>query len=140
MVNKFLGDGVFAFFNAPIRPCPDHAGAGCAAALEAVEALHKLNPKTATDGAGEPLVMRIGISTGNVFVGDYGNDAKLDYTCIGDTVNVASRLQTANKVLGTTILVDEVTRRQADDRFAFRALGLLGTQTDWAATKPPVTS
>ena len=126
MVNKFLGDGVFAFFNAPIRPCRDHARAGCAAALEAVEALHKLNPKITGDAAGEPLVMRIGISTGNVFVGDYGSDAKLDYTCIGDTVNVASRLQTANKVLGTTILVDEATHRQANDRFAFRTLGLLG--------------
>ena len=59
----------------------------------------------------EPLVMRIGISSGEVFVGDYGSDTKLDYTCIGDRVNVASRLEQANKVLGSTILIDAPTRQ-----------------------------
>jgi hypothetical protein len=69
------------------------------------------------------LRLRIGLSTGDAFVGDYGGSAKLDYTCIGDTVNVASRLEGANKSFGTSILVNQATRDLAGDRFAFRAMG-----------------
>ncbi|MCH7596817.1 MAG: adenylate/guanylate cyclase domain-containing protein, partial [Planctomycetes bacterium] len=121
IVNKFIGDGIFAFFNAPIWPCSNHAEEACHAALDSVDALHRLSD----GGSTEPLVMRIGLSTGEAFVGDYGSDMKLDYTCIGDTVNVGSRLETANKMLGTVILVDEATRRQAGESFAFRPIGLL---------------
>jgi class 3 adenylate cyclase/CHASE2 domain-containing sensor protein len=111
IVNKFIGDGVFAFFNAPILPCDDHGRAGCEAALQAVASTQgTTRPGQGVLSAGEVrLTMRVGLATGTVFVGDYGSDTKLDYTCIGDTVNVASRLENANKVLGTTILVDQAT-------------------------------
>lgn len=112
MVNKFIGDGVFAFFNAPILPRPNHAAAACEAALLAAKRVHAAN-----------LSVRIGLSTGDAFVGDYGSEQKLDYTCIGDTVNVGQRLERANKFFGTTILVDESTRQAAGDGFAFRSLG-----------------
>lgn len=130
LINKFMGDGIFAFFNAPIWPCSSHSEAACACALASVEALGELNRQMATSprgephlGDGKPLAMRIGISSGEVFVGDYGSDTKLDYTCIGDTVNLAARLEDANKTFGTTILVDDACRRGAGDRFTFRSLG-----------------
>ena len=69
--------------------------------------------------------MRIGVSTGEAFVGDYGSDTKWDYTCIGDTVNLGSRLEAANKCFGTQVLVDQATRERAGDRLVFRSLGLL---------------
>lgn len=123
MVNKFMGDGVFAFFNAPIWPCQRHALAACASALAVREAVQQLNSSFVEREIGESLVVRIGISTGEAFVGDYGSDTKLDYTCIGDTVNLAARLEDANKQYGTTVLVDEPTRQAAAGRFRFRSLG-----------------
>ncbi len=125
MVNKFLGDGIFAFFNTPLLPCPDHASAACAAALDAVQAISRLNAEPAVPDLHSSLSVRIGLSTGEAFVGDYGSDVKLDYTCIGDTVNLASRLEGANKFFGTTILTDEATRTAAAGRFVFRPLGLV---------------
>jgi adenylate cyclase len=125
LVNKFMGDGIFAFFNAPIWPCANHGEQACACALASQTALTRLNRETKAAVGEEGLVMRIGLATGEAFVGDYGSDTKLDYTCIGDTANLASRLEKACKVLGTSILVNEGTRRQAGDRFAFRPLGRL---------------
>jgi class 3 adenylate cyclase/CHASE2 domain-containing sensor protein len=139
LVNKFMGDGIFAFFNAPIWPCSNHAERSCACAIASVAALSELNRATLASGRdrerGEPLAMRIGLATGEAFVGDYGSDTKLDYTCIGDTVNLASRLEGACKVLGTTILTDEATRRQAGERFTFRSLGRIVLPGKRAATE-----
>jgi class 3 adenylate cyclase/CHASE2 domain-containing sensor protein len=125
VINKFMGDGIFAFFNAPILPCGNHAEAACACALASLEGLRELNRSGHSVADGGPLAMRIGISTGQVFVGDYGSDAKLDYTCIGDTVNLGARLEAAGKAFGTGVLVDSATRAGAGARFAFRALGLI---------------
>jgi len=125
LINKFIGDGIFAFFNAPILPCERHAKAACASALASVDALADLNTSRGAEASHPLLSMRIGLSTGEVFVGDYGSDSKLDYTCIGDTVNVGSRLEAANKALGTTVLVDRNTREAAGAEFAFRYLGRL---------------
>ncbi len=121
IVNKFIGDGIFAFFNAPIRPCENHERSACAAAIACHEALAALNRH---QPASDTLRMRIGIASGEVFVGDYGSDTKLDYTCIGDCVNLAARLEQANKMLGTSILVDGATAVAAGDLPTARALGL----------------
>ncbi|UCC31844.1 MAG: CHASE2 domain-containing protein, partial [Phycisphaerales bacterium] len=123
IINKFMGDGIFAFFNAPIWQCANHSEAACACALASLAALRDLSRQEKSAGDHEPLLMRIGISTGEVFVGDYGSDTKLDYTCIGDTVNLGARLEEANKTHGTAVLVDSVTREGAGDRFTFRSLG-----------------
>ena len=125
IVNKFIGDGVFAFFNAPIWSCPQHAEAACASALAAQRALAQINEDSAAEDDPVSLAMRIGLATGEVFVGDYGSAAKLDYTCIGDTVNVASRLESAGKMFGSAILVDGETRTGAGQRFLFRPMGRL---------------
>jgi class 3 adenylate cyclase/CHASE2 domain-containing sensor protein len=128
LINKFMGDGIFAFFNPPILPCPDHELAVCEAALDSQAALADLIRKHAqTPWAGDfqRLAMRIGIASGPVFVGDFGSEAKLDYTCMGDVVNLASRLESANKQFGTSIMVAGSTREKGGDRYAYRHLGIL---------------
>ncbi len=122
LVNKFMGDGIFAFFNAPILPCGPHEESACACAAASVFALEELNRERGADD-GARLVMRIGLTTGEAFVGDYGSRAKLDYTCIGDTVNLGSRIEQLGKVFGTSVLVDGPSRDGAGSRFAFRPLG-----------------
>jgi adenylate cyclase len=128
LINKFMGDGVFAFFNPPILPCELHARAACEAALDTQQALAEL----ITRYAGHPLAggfaelsMRIGVATGPVFVGDYGSENKLDYTCMGDTVNLAARLESANKFFGTRIMVAGPTRELAGGGYECRFLGTL---------------
>ncbi|HOW73937.1 MAG TPA: CHASE2 domain-containing protein [Phycisphaerae bacterium] len=128
LINKFMGDGVFAFFNPPILPCPDHAVAVCEAALDSLRALQELKASHVNHPLGrefERLFVRIGISSGPVFVGDYGSENKLDYTCMGDTVNLAARLESANKYFGTAIMVAGSTHDIAGDRFLYRRLGAI---------------
>ncbi len=128
MINKFMGDGIFAFFNPPILPCPEHEVAACETALDSFAALDELKARM----AGHPLAaefgrlnMRIGMASGTVFVGDYGSENKLDYTCVGDTVNLAARLESANKVFGTAIMLTGPTQEVVGERFLYRPLGAL---------------
>ena len=126
--SKFMGDGIFAYFNSPIWACPQHPQAGCEAALACRAALDRLKaaeaggPNATEFGS---LVMRAGIHTGAVFAGSYGSGERAEYTCIGDTVNLAARLEPANKVFGTTILVSEATYEAVDEDYVFRCLGRL---------------
>ncbi|MCH2148710.1 MAG: adenylate/guanylate cyclase domain-containing protein [Phycisphaerales bacterium] len=107
-VNKFLGDGLMAFWSA-FEPQPDQAKLACDAANACRAAMRDLNRTTDT-----PLALRIGIATGTAIVGDCGAPPELnDYTAIGDTVNRAARLESANKQFGTSTLIDETTRMQA---------------------------
>ena len=122
LVNKFLGDGVLAFFNAPILPCPRHAERACACALAARQALAELNHTPAFAALPAPIRMGIAVTTGEVFVGNYGIETKFDYTCIGDVVNTCARLERANKTLGTSIIVDDRTHATAEASFLFAAV------------------
>ena len=108
LINKFLGDGIFAFYNPAIHPQEDHAERACLAAVDAMAALEQLKrqPQGATCQA---LHMRIGLASGTAIVGNCGSERKFDYTCIGDTVNLASRLEGANKTFGTGILINRAT-------------------------------
>ncbi|MCP4711538.1 MAG: adenylate/guanylate cyclase domain-containing protein [Planctomycetes bacterium] len=122
-VNKFLGDGIFAFFGAPISQ-PDHARRACQAALSAQEELDKLvQQQRDEDPDFPPLKMRIGISTGEVVVGDCGSHRKFDYTAIGDTVNLGARLESANKAFGSRIMICQNTFDHCTDIFQTRRLG-----------------
>jgi len=128
LINKFIGDGVFAFFNPPILPCPTHQVAACEAALDSRQALAELITRhvgTPLSEGFRQLFMRIGIASGPVFVGDFGSEDKLDYTCMGDVVNLAARLESANKQFGTGILICGLTRQAAGERFVYRHLGIL---------------
>jgi adenylate cyclase len=127
-VNKFLGDGIMAFWGAPVDQ-PDHAARACRAAIAAVATLERVNNLPEYKDLPK-LGMRLGISTGKAIVGDCGAPPKLnDYTVIGDPINLAARLESANKLVGTRILVTARTREliPPDERnaLAWRPMGLL---------------
>ena len=107
VVDKFEGDAVMAFFGDPL-PQEDHALRACRTALRVVEGLDALRPYTDALGI-PPLRARIGINSGPAVVGNMGSNNRFDYTCTGDTVNLASRLEGANKRFGTAILAGEAT-------------------------------
>jgi adenylate cyclase len=123
-VNKFLGDGVMAFWSA-FGPDPDQAEKACRAAVECQAEVERVNDEneasfarrtsargTVKEAARPRLATRIGITTGPVIVGDCGAPPDLnDYTVIGDNVNLAARLESANKQFGTSVLIDGRTRR-----------------------------
>ena len=119
-VDKFEGDAIIAFWGAPID-LEDHAARSCRAALACQKEHIALNMELAEDGFPE-LVTRIGLSTGNMVVGNMGSSSRFDYTVMGSTVNLGSRLESANKVYGTSIMVPAATAEAAGDEFIFREL------------------
>jgi adenylate cyclase len=117
-IDKFIGDAVMAFWGAP-HPFPDHAAAACQGAIACMEAVRATGM---VDGAGLPLRLRIGINSGTALVGNIGSPTRLNYTAIGDSVNVASRLEAVNKIYGTDVIIGEETRRLAAKRIVVRDL------------------
>jgi adenylate cyclase len=119
-IDKFLGDGVMAFWGAPV-PSERHAAEACAAALEC-QRLLSLQRAAAERCGGTPLRMRIGINTGRMLVGNIGSSERLNYTVIGDPVNIASRLEPLGKIYGVEIVIGEDTRIAAGDAIIARRL------------------
>ncbi len=120
-IDKFIGDAVMAFWGAP-SPNPDHAVDCCRAALECQRAVGEAG---LMDDHGKPVKIRIGINSGDMLVGNIGSEVRLNYTVIGDAVNIASRLESTNKVYGTTIILGPETLRLAGDRIVVRELDRL---------------
>jgi adenylate cyclase len=124
MLDKYIGDAIMAIFGAPI-PRHDHAKVACLTALEVQEVLSAYHAHPDRDPGMPVFVTRIGLHTGNMVIGNIGSSSRLDYTAIGDTVNVASRLEGVNKVFGTRIIISETTYEQATDVIAARPLDFL---------------
>jgi adenylate cyclase len=120
-IDKFIGDAVMAFWGAPSANA-DHAVDACRAALACQRALLASG---LTDDSGLPLRVRVGVNSGDMLVGNIGSEFRLNYTVIGDAVNVASRLEGANKEYGTEIIIGEETRRLAGDHILARELDRL---------------
>jgi adenylate cyclase len=117
-VDKFIGDAVMAFWGAP-RDDADQALHACRAALAICEGVGRIAPPPGTrDG----IRVRIGLHSGPAIVGNIGSPTRLNYTALGDTVNLASRLEGVNKIYGTTILLSGPTREMAGERILVRAL------------------
>jgi adenylate cyclase len=119
LVDKYIGDAIMAIFGAPL-PLENHALAACQAALEIGRMRSEVVP-----GSGPSVQTRIGINLGKMVVGNVGSSDRHDYTAIGDTVNLASRLEGCNKVYGTQIIVSESIIRHIGDTFLVRLLDRL---------------
>ncbi|ANL49379.1 adenylate cyclase protein (plasmid) [Rhizobium phaseoli] len=121
-VVQYLGDSIFVMWNAPVAD-DRHAENGCRCALAMKAAIDGLNEENR--GNGRPvLITRFGLHTGPAVVGSFGAISRQQYTAMGDTINVASRLEGLNKEFGTSILVSAAIHNAVGDRFAFRSLGL----------------
>ena len=119
-VDKFMGDGVLAFFNAP-SDVPDHAAMACHAALESIRETEAVVADRERDG--RPVFrIRIGLAIGDVLVGNVGSSERFGYTVIGDSVNVASRLEPVNKLYGTRIIASDELRADTGTMFEWRRL------------------
>jgi class 3 adenylate cyclase/CHASE2 domain-containing sensor protein len=128
LISKFMGDGIMAFFNSSVDPLPEHPGAACETALDVFEALDDLKREQAHHPAGDvfqQLEMRVGIAAGLCKNGDMGSELKADYTVLGDVVNLAARLEPANKVFGTRIMVSGPVREAVKQDYEFRYLAEL---------------
>ncbi|GMO43242.1 MAG: hypothetical protein Pg6C_04810 [Treponemataceae bacterium] len=119
-IDKYIGDSVMAFWGAPVR-MDNHADLACRSALFIRNNLYSLFQQWAIQGK-YPFYTRMGIHTGEVVVGNLGYHERLNYTVIGDAVNVASRLEGLNKVYGTNIIVSEFTWNRCRDSLEFRLL------------------
>lgn len=143
LLDKYIGDAIMAVFGAPLEQ-PDHALRACRTAIEMMAELERLREKWAAEGRPD-VSIRIGINSGDMVVGNMGSDMRFDYTVMGDSVNLASRLEGTNKEYGTNVMIGEFTYELVKDELfcreldAVRVVGkrlpvkiyeLLGEQTD----------
>jgi adenylate cyclase len=119
-VDKFIGDSVMVFWNAPHLQS-DHVERACSAALAARAASDSLNTQFEAEGL-PPFPVRLGIHFGDAVVGNVGSAERMEYTALGNSVNLAARLEGLNKEYGTTILVSEAVRNRAEHCFRFKAI------------------
>ena len=125
-VDKYIGDAIMAFWNAP-RSNDAHALFACRAALAMRDQLREMQAEWAAQG--KPLIAaRIGINTGEAVVGNIGAPERMNYTAMGDAVNLASRLEGLNKSYGTDIVIGEATAKLVEGKMILRPL-------DWVAVK-----
>ena len=122
-VDKFIGDAIMAFWGAPINQ-DDSAILACRSSLKMIDKLDELTAQWSKEG--KPHVFaRYGINTGKMVVGNMGSYNRFNYTVMGDAVNLAARLEPANKEFGTTAMISEGTYKQLKDEFVCRQLDLL---------------
>ncbi|MEM7731902.1 MAG: adenylate/guanylate cyclase domain-containing protein [Pseudomonadota bacterium] len=128
-IDKFMGDAVMAFWNAPLD-LPEHPAAACRAALAMLSDVAELNRTRAQEAAAKgevslPINVGIGLNTGNCVVGNMGSDTRFDYTALGDAVNLASRLEGQSKSYGLGIILGNATADAVKGQFAILELDLL---------------
>ncbi len=119
-LDKYEGDAIIAFFNAPLN-VSDHELCAVKAALEIKRASLQITEQWG-DRCGMDIITRAGINSGPAVVGNIGSEGRFDYTAIGDTINLASRLEGANKFYGTTIMASEQTVSKLGDEIVIRPL------------------
>jgi adenylate cyclase len=113
-IDKYIGDCIMAFWNAPLDE-PEHALKGAHAALAMIKAIATLNRELAAENL-PSIAIGVGLNTGRCVVGNMGSDQRFDYSALGDSVNLASRLESASKELGVSIVIGPETARQVADR------------------------
>ena len=120
LLDKYIGDAVMAVFGAPLEQT-DHPIRACRTALKMLERLRKMQEKWEAEGAPR-LDIGIGINTGPMVVGNMGSERRFDYTVMGDSVNLASRLEGINKEYGTRVVISEFTYERVKNDFFCREL------------------
>ena len=124
-IDKYMGDCIMAFWNAPIDD-PAHAAHACDAALAMLRALDAVNDARRDENPDAvPIAVGVGLNTGECVVGNMGSDQRFDYSVLGDAVNLASRLEGQSRPYGVPIVVGESTRDQVAGKFAFLELDLI---------------
>lgn len=129
-LDKLMGDAIMAYFGAPVE-VTDHPAKGAATALNMMKELRLLKQRRDIKGLAG-LEIGIGLNTGEVTVGNLGSHDFMNFTIVGDAVNLASRLEGLNKIYGTAILLSQSIANQLDDRFVVRDLDIVrvkGKQT-----------
>jgi class 3 adenylate cyclase len=121
VVNQIVGDGLMAIFGAP-RPCEDRRQHAARAALQMIELIEQYNQERIALQR-MPIRIGVGIASGDVIAGYTGTQRRATYTCVGDTVNLAARLESHTKVVGRPILIDEATRQGLDPEFTVEDQG-----------------
>lgn len=122
-IDKFIGDAIMAFWGAPVAD-PDHALNACRAAVAMQEKMKLVRVEFIEKGLPE-IFIRIGINTGPVIAGNMGSSDLFDYTVLGDAVNLASRLESANKEFGTSIMISQAVYEKTRGRIIARPLGAI---------------
>ena len=129
IIDKYIGDAIMAFWAPPFTPPEEHARRACLSALAQRERLPgfqaRLPELTGLRHSAPAFEMRIGIATGEVVVGNVGSEVSRNYTVIGDTVNLAARLEALNKAYGTRVLIAEATEALAHDAIETREIDLV---------------
>jgi adenylate cyclase len=123
LLDKYIGDAVMAVWGAPLDQ-PDHAKRACLTALDMLDELHRLQKKWSAEGL-PVLNIGIGVNAGPMVVGNMGSARRFNYTVMGDSVNIGSRLEGLNKVYGTNIIVSQMTFEQVQEEFLGRELDLV---------------
>jgi adenylate cyclase len=124
-INKFIGDGLMIVFGAPVdRGRGQEAQAAVDCGLSMLESVRRMNKEW--EGTGRPEIrIGVGINSGEATCGVVGAKQRLEYTIVGDTVNLASRLESATKDFGVSVLISEATARLLDDAYEMQALGAI---------------
>jgi adenylate cyclase len=126
LLDKYIGDAIMAVYGVPLYT-PDHAYQACCTALDMMRELSSLQATWHERGL-PSMTIGIGINTATMVVGNMGSDLRFDYTVIGDGVNLASRLEGANKEYGAAIIISESTWDQVKDRLVTRELDIIRVQ------------
>lgn len=122
-IDKYMGDAIMAFWGAPV-PLEDHAYYACVAALAQLDHLKVLQQKWAERNV--PVIdIGIGLNSGPAVVGNMGSSHRMEYTCMGDTINLGSRLEGSNKMYTTNVIISEYTYEKVKDRVVARELDLV---------------
>ncbi|NIP39047.1 MAG: CHASE2 domain-containing protein [Candidatus Dadabacteria bacterium] len=133
VIDKYIGDCVMAFWGAPIESENDDINA-CQAAVASIKLLTEKNKEFEQKGLPQ-ISSRVGIHSGEAIVGNLGSDRVFDYTVVGDSVNLASRMESLNKFFGTKILISEDTLTRTGDIFITREIGPIEVKGKTVSTK-----
>ncbi|MET0868392.1 MAG: adenylate/guanylate cyclase domain-containing protein, partial [Pseudorhodoplanes sp.] len=128
-IDKYIGDAIMAFWNAPLDD-HDHEAHACSAALDMLRRIDDLNHEREAEALEDgkpyfPMSIGLGINTGTCVVGNMGSDLRFDYSVLGDSVNLASRLEGRSKEYGTPIIIGAHTAEKLDGRFAALQIDLI---------------